>query len=423
MGTMKLLVTISSLLLLISIEISANDCTNAMKGFLTDNISKNNIEQIDIFKDVDLTNSEKWLALESLSRQKNKATDERVHNYLQYASTLREKERIQALSDIDQLDQKEINSKHVQRFTKLEKKFSEKFANNVNEISSYRNLYNSCHSYRPNTVNSEAVSSFKKFNMALSLGTFAASYSYYNMDKEKDQEWFLKLGYDLANTIIFSYFGSKAQSNIEDSQITRGIKSYLVARVLGLEDVAFYNSLVSTDNKKAEERINQLKNDPEIGNKVKDLLNTYEKSGVYRKFRDNLILELKHVKHTITLGLNGNSMDTSGVDWNNIRPEDLDRNEVKDVLVMAAMAEIYQASKSEYIATSDKGLDRYAFNSIYYFAQIPRNIVQSYLTFEILCMGQKNPKLAFFKAFLLNTSIGVLNNQLLFSTRDKLINQ
>lgn len=121
--------------------------------------------------------------------------------------------------------------------------------------------------------------------------------------------------------------------------------------------------------------------------------------------------------------MKGNSVDENNVDWNNLTHADLDRPEVQDVLVAASMMQIYHESKGEWIDTGDAGLDRYSYNAVFYAAMIPKSIVQNFITYRMLCMGQDNAKLSFTKAVIFNVASNFVVNQALFGYRHKAINQ
>jgi hypothetical protein len=102
---------------------------------------------------------------------------------------------------------------------------------------------------------------------------------------------------------------------------------------------------------------------------------------------------------------------------------DLDRPEVQEVLVAASMMQIYNENKGEWIDTGDAGLDRYTYNSTFYAIMIPKSIVQNFITYRMLCMGQDNAKVSFTKAVIFNVASNFIVNQALFGYRHKAINQ
>ena len=326
---------------------------------------------------------------------------------------------------------REMNSRFVLKFVELDKKIAKKIEAKkiVNPAAQerYTELFYGCRALRPNEVNKNAAKDFKRFNFALNLGTLGASYAFYNMDKEMNAEWWTKLGYEVGITVLFTYVGGNIQTNPNDTQIVKSLKSYFIGRIMGATDMVIYDPLFNNEDKKAEQRLVDLKKleatNPEFRKRIAELKKAYEERGTIRKMKDNLIAQLKQFPNGISLGIKGQSVDESGVDWNNITAADLDRPEVQDVLLAAAMAEVYQQSKGEWIETSNAGVDRYVFNSLFYGMQIPKSIVQNYITYQILCMGQDTPKLAFTQAVLFNVSANFIVNQVLYGYREKAINQ
>lgn len=427
---------------LLSFQASAgtkDDCRSMMLDFIAkadklENVSllKNNWKKseqkkfIDELKTLGFSDDATKTIIDGLNMQKDPVTPERARNYLTYVLSLSEKEQKVGLLDIAQLDAREMNSKHVEKFIAHEKKIQQKYDSKkmtVKEQGRYKELYYGCRALSPNEVNKNAAKDFKRFNLSLNLGTLGASYAFYNMDKEKDGEWWAKLGYDLGTTVFFSYVGGKIQTNPRDTQIVKSIKGYMSGRVMGLTDILVYDPMFNKEQEKAEKRIEELKKDPNYKEEIEALLKNYEERGLYRKLKAQIIDTVKSLPEGVSLGIKGNSVDENNVDWNNLSHADLDRPEVQDVLVAAAMMQIYHESKGEWIDTGDAGLDRYTYNAAFYAVMIPKSIVQNFITYKMLCMGQDNPKLSFTKAVIFNVASNFVVNQGLFGYRAKAINQ
>lgn len=362
----------------------------------------------------------------SLNIQLNPVKADRAIDYLKYALSLNKKNRKLALLDLAQLDAREVHSKLVIKFMANEEKIQKRFAlknMTLKEKERYKELYYGCRSFSPNQVNKNAGKEFMRFNLSLNLGTLAASYAFYNMDKEKNTEWWSRLGYDLGATIFFSYIGGKIQSNPHDTQIVKSLKGYFTGRAMGFTDLFVYDPIFNTEYRDAGERIKTLKENPKYKDEVSILLEEYNKRGLYRKLKEGLINTLKKLPNTISLGLKGNSIDENNIDWNNLTHADLDRPEVQDVLVAAAMMKIYNENKGELIDTGDQGLDRYAYYSAFYAAMMPKSIIQNFITYRMLCMGQDNSKQSFTNAVLFNVASNFLVGQVFLDYRHKSINQ
>lgn len=413
---------------------TSNDCRSLMLDFLSKSqqfenqtVLKNGWspeEKSKFLIDVKLlgfSKSDKKIIIENLNLKENDISTNRVLDYLSFVLNLKKKDQKMALMDIEQLDSREVNSNHVLKFLKNENKIKAKFkSKNLTtpaEQNRFRQLYYGCRALRPNDINKNAAKEFKRFNYALSLGTLGASYAYYNMDKDFDGEWFAKLGYDLGASLVFSYLGGIIQTNANDTQLVKSLKGYFMARVIGVTDIAIYDPMFNKERELAEKRIEELKKDPDYKEEIESLLESYKKRGLYRKLKEEVISSLKKLPSGIGLGVKGNSVDENNVDWNNLTHADLDRPEVQEVLVAAAMAQIYQQNKGEWIETSDAGLDRYVFNTVFYGVQIPRSMLQTYITYQTLCMGQDNPKVSFTKAILFNLVSNFIVNNTLYGYR------
>lgn len=365
--------------------------------------------------------------IESLNLQRESVSSERARNYLTYVLSLSDKEQKAALLDLATLDLPGVNAKHVKKFIAHEKKLQENIKSKnlltSAEKKRYEELYYGCRALRPNEVNKNAARDFKRFNLALNLGTLGASYAFYNNDKEINAEWFGKLGYDIGVVLMFTYVGGSIQTKATDTQVVKSLKSYFMGRVLGMSDVLVYDPIFNEEREMALKRVEELKKDPKINEEITKLLKSYEERNLYAKYKNEIINTLRKLPEGISLGMKGNSVDENNVDWNNITHADLERPEVQEVLVAASMAQIYNEQKGEWIDTGDAGLDRYAFNTVFYAAQIPKSIAQNFITYRMLCMGQDNPKLSFTKAVIFNVTSSFIVNQALFGYREKAINQ
>ena len=416
-----------------------NDCRSLMLNFIAKAEKKENLslfknnwkigEQkkfLRMLEELKISAEDTKIIIDSLNKQSDPVTPERVRSYLTYVLSLSKKDQKVALQDLAQLDARVVKSNHITKFAGHEKNIQKKVASkkmSVAQEKRYTDLYYGCRALSPNEANKNAARDFKRFNLSLGLGTLGASYAFYNMDKEKDVEWWSKLGYDLGTTIFFSYVGGKIQTNPTDTQIVKSLKGYFSGRVLGLTDVLIYDPLFNKEQEKAEARIEALKKDPNYKDEVAALLKEYNKRGLYRKLKAELINTLKKLPEGISLGVKGNSVDSNNVDWNNLSHDDLDRPEVQEVLVAASMMQIYHENKGEWIDTGDAGMDRYAYNGAFYAVMIPKSIVQNFITYRMLCMGQDNAKLSFTKAVIFNVATSFIVNQALFGYRHKAINQ
>ncbi|MGZ3807687.1 MAG: hypothetical protein ACXVCE_06340 [Bacteriovorax sp.] len=416
-----------------------SDCRSLMLDFISKEDKSEKIPSIkndwsiedkkqflDEAKALGLSGSNIKIMVEGLNGQAEPVSVSRAKNYLEYVLSLREKEQGMALLDLAHLGDGEIHSKHINKFIAHEKKIQEKVtlkAMTPKEEERYHELYYGCRALTPNEVNRNAARDFKRFNLALNLGSLGASYAFYNMDKEKNGEWFGKLGYDIGITVLFSYVGGQTQTRATDTQLVKSLKSYFFGRAMGLTDIVLYDPLFNHEQEKAQARLEELKKDPLYKEEIEKLLKAYNERGLYRKYKDEIISALKNLPERIGLGVKGNSVDENNVDWNNLSHADLDRPEVQEVLVAGAMAQIYHESKGEWIDTGDAGLDRYAFNTIFYGVQIPKSIFQNFITYRMLCMGQDNSKISFTKAVVFNVSMNFIVNQALYGYREKAINQ
>jgi DNA-binding transcriptional MerR regulator len=433
-------IIILGLLSLNAFSATASNCRSMMLDFIAKADKKENVELLKNswtqsqkkkfiieVKSLGFSNSNIKIMIESLNWQRESADINHVRKYLIYVLGLSDKDQKVALMDLAQLDSHEVNSKFIKKFIAHENKILEKIkANKLTskvEQKRYEELYYGCRSLRPNEVNKGATKDFKRFNLALNLGTLGASYAYFNMDKDINAEWFEKLGYDVGVTLMLSYVGGNIQTKVTDSQMVKSLKSYFLGRAAGITDIAIFDPIFNKEHEEAQKRIEDLKQDPQYKEKILELQKSYQSRGIYRKYKNEIISTLKKLPDRISLGIKGNSIDENNIDWNNLTQADLDRSDVQEVLVAAAMAQIYNESKGQWIDSDDAGLDKYAFSSVFNAILIPKSIAQNFITYRMLCMGQDNAAMSFAKAALFNVSSNFIVNQLFYSYRKKAINQ
>lgn len=420
-------VFLTTLLILSSSLSYSSECLKLLSPFLHSKnqssakiiYSSSDLKTIENFmSELNLNDDSKKIVLESLSQHVRPVNLNEIKLYLQYSETLRGQKITQALQDIAQLGQREVFSKYIVDFERVSKNLPKKYFLYKHHLNydEFTSLYFSCKSSVPNDKNENAKKIYTKFSLGLSTATLATSYTYSHRNEEKNLQWFTQLGYEVSFNALTSYLGSKVQSNSSDPQYIKSLKNYLIGRLFGIADIALYPMIVPNDNAKATEAVKALKDSQNFDSDIARLHKAYDERGVYVKFKQHIVSTYRELLK------NKQPIEVGGINWDNLTPEDLDRPEVQEVLVLAATVEMYELNRGPLLDTGDVGLDRYAFGSIFSALMIPKNMAQTYISYQILCMGQANPALAITKAAIFNSSINFYIGQIYYNQRKEAIN-
>lgn len=205
------------------------------------------------------------------------------------------------------------------------------------------------------------------------------------------------------------------QTNPHDPQWLKSAKSFLWGRFQGLIDAGVYPAFVAyPTHQKADTQYEALKEAPDLQEKVDHLMQVLDQRNAYVQVRDRIV----------NLAINQRVLPTIGdVDFHDISAEDLERDDVKDILMAAIVADLYEHHIGNWIVNGDPGLDRYAYSTMLSFALIPKSIVKQYATYQMLCMGQRKPILTFILTAAFHSITSYYENNLYYDIRKETINQ
>ena len=394
--------------------------------------------------------------VQALNTHTKKVNLDTISDYLLFANTRRGRTYYQALDDIALLGQEEESSSALlKKFNRMQeqmrihvakshnlyvperkKQLSWTFADGTDGTQlilpvkkpqlagsdslafltkEYRSLYYGCRSTTSNIYIQNAKRIYTKFSISLSLLSTGASYAYTNREHNHDFEWWAVLGYDLLFQYVTSNLGSKVQTNPRDAQWLKSAKGYLIGRAQGLVDIAIFPAFFySHQRAEAYDKVEALKRDPNYQAKVDTMMKFFNDRSAYAKFRDNLTELIRKAGVLPTI---------NGVNFHELTEEQLNSPEIKDILVLAALAETYEQKRGEIVDSGDKGLDRYEFSTILAALLIPKSIAKQYITYQLLCMGQNTPILSFIETAVFHSVTSFLENNLYLELRHDAINQ
>lgn len=373
---------------------------------------------------------------------------ESAENWLLYVKTLLPENQSDAMKLLGSIDAKDSADKVIKRFNKIESKiakkkmsYKEKAIKRIQKklpdldmeevlkraehktdlyMKSYRKLSFECRSKTANPTRKKAAATFKKFTIGIGIVSSFGGMAYANRDNELE-DWIGQFGYETVIGIITGSIASKIISNPRDSDLAKSIKRYFFSRGTGLVDMALFGMIFGHNDEEARARLDEVLSDPQKAERLREMQRVFEEKKLYQKVRSAFIDKLKSIKGP--RGLEDAPPIELGVDWGNLSDEDLEREEVQDVLLAAAIAELYAEGEGEMIATGNVGADRYAFHAAYGLIMLPKDMFTTMYIYNTLCLGMAQPRQALIKA----TAIFVINrlvfDQIYYAVRRGAINQ
>jgi len=148
----------------------------------------------------------------------------------------------------------------------------------------YENIKLACRAKVSNTYHRAARVNLKNFYIMLGLSTTYAGYAWANMDEDWDREWWAKLGFEQAVTLIFSYVNSRAFSNPKDTKLRKFFKGLGIGTVGDVVTGGAYVSLFGDQTPDANKKMNKLLKSKNFSVKIKKLFKKWDNQLVYEKF-------------------------------------------------------------------------------------------------------------------------------------------
>lgn len=240
---------------------------------------------------------------------------------------------------------------------------------------------------------------------AMSIGTMVIGYSYSNWDKPKDAEWFFKLGLGLGFGAAASFLQTKLIKDTGNKYYNL-ILDYLYGRG---SDVAFMGVDKAIDklNKEDERALElQLKlKDVKTHDDYLRFKKTFHNDSWYENFRTKLVTSLGYLD-SVNIGAGV----YKGVDFDNLTEVQLQDEDIQKVVIAALIAQEKDRRKRAIINTGKTELDSFIFDSVYAAFKVPKDIIVSRVTTQIICLNMHNQRRGFTQAVGLNVL-----NQVLFA--------
>lgn len=359
--------------------------------------------------------SEELILLEK-SLKNGKLEDlEKLESFLSYLNTVKKKKRMEVLDkaalalgseviDDPALKQfnksvKKLKAYEEKKFKKLVAKYTKENDGKItpelldrarkeakNQKSLYERLYFGCRAKDTNRLKfkdreliDKKRATFTKFAVFSGVPLSIAGYSIANWDEPKDLAWFGEISYELATGMIFNAIGAKFETDMSASFLKKVGQTYVLSSATDPFVDTGFSYLFSNNNKKAQEELEKLKNDPDFPNKMKALEQYIERNRLFDKVKDQLNSIFADAPK-----------DGEVVDISKLTPADLETEEARDFIIDLIAKEMYENEAGNMIVTGHPAMDRYAFYRAYEVLMIPKGILLGMAVFRTLCMT-KNP--------------------------------
>lgn len=279
------------------------------------------------------------------------------------------------------------------------------FEDTPHNRAKFESMYVRCMTPGAKEIDDVASKKLNNTFHAMSVGTMIVGYSYSNWDKPKDVEWFFKLGLGLG---FGAAAGALQKKLIKDTgnKYYNLILDYIYGRG---SDVAF----ISTE-KAIDKIIKEDERALELQLKLKDIKShsdyiqfqkVFHNESWYENFRNKLVTSLGYLD-SVSIGAG----TYNGVDFNNLTPKQLQDEDIQKVVIAALLAQEKERRKRALINTGTAELDSFIFDSMYAAFKVPKDIIVSRVTTQIICLNMHNQRRGFTQAVGLNVL-----NQVIFA--------
>ncbi len=313
---------------------------------------------------------------------------------------MQSKEAIEILDDIVQREKRGIKVSRAEKRAAKQKikdmdlpkhKMKDAARQAKGERGIFRKLMNGCSSGSSKRLAS-AAKKFKNFKLALSIGGTPLFYWMKNKDKlGEDDQWFEKLGYEMAVGLAFTFMGNKIVTNTNTSFLKKYLTGYAIyggmdgVAALGYDALFGKNSYIryfqqiysgkDLQPSEVEKEFEKLKQSPTFEKDVKELFAYLEEMS--QKNNTKNFLDKYFSLSTYS----------SGDDPNKITQEDLETAEGEEMMMELLAERMYMQNMGEWpiFQTGNKGADRWSFYRLRNIVWDMEGLALNLAIFQIMC--------------------------------------
>lgn len=283
-------------------------------------------------------------------------------------------------------------------------------------IDKWRKLYNGCHTKGLTKEHKQGAKFFTYFTISIAAGSSGIFYTASNWNEEDfgSSSFFGKLGYEMLGDAVWATMASYIFKDPTGGFVEKSVKMYLADNVLVMVDGFTWEQLFGEGEADAQEKIEELKKNPEFQQELLKLVKLLEREKFMDKVKENFASALASVMD--------NPPEDMNIDWESITKEDLEKDEVQEALIEAALMEMYESDTGA-MSLGSYGADRWAF---YTGIGLPFMFLDTAISSKIyhtMCMAPANPKKAVLMSSLIFTAYSVFYDTIAYPMRKHLINQ
>jgi hypothetical protein len=257
---------------------------------------------------------------------------------------------------------------------------------------------------------------FTYFTISIAAASSGAFYTYANYDDPEflTKEFFGKMSYEMLGDGLWAALASWVFKDPKGTFLSKSVKMYLADNMLIMADGLTWQQIFAEGEEDASKRIDELKKNPEFKTEMQKLVKLLERD----KFMDKVSKKFGEVLIQLKL----KEPEALGIDWEGIELEDLEKPEVQNQLMKAALMEMYESESGELSLGTYAG-DRWGF---YSGIGLPFMFIDTVVTsaiYQTMCMAPMNPKAAIIKASLIFTAYSIFYDTIAYPMRKKLIGE
>lgn len=280
----------------------------------------------------------------------------------------------------------------------------------------FKQLYRGCYTKGMTQEHKAGGKAFTAFTISIAALSSGAFYTYANHDDPEflTAEFFGKMGYEMVGDGLWAALASWIFKDPEGGFLAKSLKMYASDNVLIAADGLTWEKLFAEGEEDALARIEELKNDPNFKEEMTKLVAHLERN----KFMDKVKAKFGELLQEVR----GKDDENLNIDWDDITIEDLEKPEVQEALMEAALVEMYEEESGE-LSLGTYGADRWGYYSM---IGIPFMFLDTIVTTKIyhtMCMAPLNPKAAILKASLIFTAYSIFYDTIAYPMRKRLIGE
>ncbi|MDC1174291.1 hypothetical protein OAT67_02775 [Bacteriovoracaceae bacterium] len=356
---------------------------------------------------------------------KNRKDIQRTKDYMLYLQTLFPGQKKKAFLKLEALyDGSWESVKDFKKFRKTLKKFDnyeqkqlKRFSKKeaLQRVDKFKKLYKGCNTKGMTLEHAQGGKAFTAFTISIAALSSGAFYTYSNYDDPEflTKEFFGKLSYEMTGDALWAALASWVFKDPSGTFLKKSIKMYLADNTLIFTDALVWEQIFGEGETDAKQKIEELKKDPEAQKEMEKLVELLKRE----KFMDKL--KEKFSKLLVQAKLKD---EKKQFDLDTISLENLDDPEVQELMMEAALKDMYEDESGE-MSLGTYGADRYAYYSM---IGIPFMFIDTFVTtriYQTMCMASLKPKMAIMKAALIFSAYSIMYDTLVYPMRKTLIGE